>query len=150
MGPPKGVLLFPDSLPDEHFLQGGLHPHCAACSAAVMRTRSSLPGTLNNDFTRILGDRFGCSKMAPAPPNNDFTPILADRCGCLKTVPAPPQRTTLPQSWLTGLVASKWRQLSNNDFTAILAERFGCFKRAPALPTTILPQSWLTGLAAPK
>ena len=69
-----------------------------------------------NDFTPILAaDRFGCFNM--------FTPILADRFGCFKMEPAQHKTTTtLPQSWLTGLVDPKWRQ---------------------HFPSTTLHQSWV-------
>ena len=106
---------------------------------------------------------------APAPPNN-FTPILADRFACFR-IRRQHLPTTLPQSWLTGLLASEYgastsqqlypRILADrfacfrilapappNNFTPILADRFACFRiRRQHLPTT-LPQSWLTGLLA--
>ena len=58
--------------------------------------------------------------------------------------------TTLPQSWLTGLVASNLAPAPpNNDFAQILADRLACFKIwRQHVPTTILPQSWLTGMVA--
>ena len=95
-----------------------------------------VPAPPNNDFTPILGigcfnisttinpilaDRFGYVNVAAAPPNNDFTPNIADRFGCLHLRTT----TTLPQSRLTGLVASERRNGAStsqgNDFTQILS-----------------------------